>query len=83
MHTHGLFDDKVVTSIVDIVIVTDKIARGDAPFVSQTIARLARGGVSERARGLVLSRAQKTTDCEGTTACWHQKQKSHSFACSS
>jgi hypothetical protein len=76
MHTYGLSDDKVITTIVDVVIIIDKIGRGDVPFGSQTIACLARGGRDERANGIVLSRAQMTTDREGVTACWHKKKKS-------
>jgi hypothetical protein len=59
--TYGLSDGKVPTSIVDIVIIFDKIARADVPFVSQTIARLVRGGCVKRALGGVLSRAQRIT----------------------
>jgi hypothetical protein len=73
MHTYGLSGDKVATITVDIVIIIDKIARGDVPFASQTIAILGRGGRIERARGFVLSRTEMITSREGGTACWHKK----------
>jgi hypothetical protein len=57
--TYGLSDGKVTTRVVDIVIIFDKIARADVPFVSQTVACLARGGCVKRALGGVLSRAQR------------------------
>jgi hypothetical protein len=81
MHTYGLSDDEVITTIVDVVIIIDKIGRGDVPFGSQTIACLARGGRDERANGIVLSRAQMTTDREGVTACWHKKKKVTRLLC--
>jgi hypothetical protein len=81
MHTYGSSDDKVVTSSVDVVIILDKIGHGDFPFLSQTIARIARGLLVERANGLVLSRAQMATDRERVialvTACWHHKKVIH------
>jgi hypothetical protein len=60
IYTYGLSDNKVATSIVDIVIIIDKIALRDVPFFSQTIARLARGGGVERAHGGPLFQAQST-----------------------
>jgi hypothetical protein len=59
--TYGLPGGKVATIIVDIVIVLDKIARADVPFVGQIITRLARGGGVECAVGGKLSRAQGIT----------------------
>lgn len=76
MHTYLLSDGKVATIIVDIVIIFDKLARGEIPLSSQTIARRTRGSGVEHAQGLVLSRAQFFTGREGSTACWHRKNRS-------
>jgi hypothetical protein len=59
--TYGLSDGKIATSIVDIVIILDKVACADVPRGSQTAACLVRGGCVKRALGSVLSRAQRVT----------------------
>ena len=70
--TYGLSDGKVGTTAVDIVVILDKVARADVIFVSQTMARLVRGGCVERALGRVLSRAHRITGWEGpAVACCH------------
>lgn len=66
-------DGKVATRIVDVVVILDKVARADVPFVSQTIARLARGGCVNRALGGVLSRAHRITGREGVACCHEGK----------
>jgi hypothetical protein len=71
MYTYGLSDNKVATSIVDIVIIFDKIARRDVPYISQSIACLVCGGGIERACGGPLFQAQSTT--WEVIACWHKK----------
>jgi len=73
--TYGLSDDKVATSIIDVVIIIDEIARADVPFVSQTIARLAGGGFVERALGGILSRAHRSIGRKGAAACCHKKTR--------
>jgi hypothetical protein len=61
VHTHGIPDDEVVASIIDVFVVLNEIAQGEIVLIRHIVARIARRGDVERADRGVLSRAEIVT----------------------